>query len=123
MAQDKETRDRVRELVKLVLATVPTEGEEETKPAEYPQRLVVTRRRLAPAHAVDDRGGGDLGGDLARGVAAHAVADHEDAGPLVGEEGVLVGLALATDVSAADGAQRERRDRGAALGALAHRVR
>jgi ribose 5-phosphate isomerase B len=38
MAEDKETRDRVRELVKQVLATVPTEEE----PAEnFPQRVVV----------------------------------------------------------------------------------
>ena len=38
MAEDKETRDRVRELVKQVLATVPTEDE----PAEnFPQRVVV----------------------------------------------------------------------------------
>ena len=45
MAQDKETRDRVRELVKQVLATVPTEEEtaaSETKQAEnFPQRVVV----------------------------------------------------------------------------------
>jgi ribose 5-phosphate isomerase B len=38
MAEDKETRDRVRELVRQVLATVPTE----TEPAEtFPQRVVV----------------------------------------------------------------------------------
>ena len=40
MAEDKETRDRVRELVKQVLATVPTEEEDE--PAEnFPQRVRV----------------------------------------------------------------------------------
>ena len=40
MAEDKETRERVRELVKQVLATVPTE--EETPPAEsFPQRVIV----------------------------------------------------------------------------------
>jgi ribose 5-phosphate isomerase B len=39
---DKETRDRVRELVKQVLATVPTEGEAPEKPKEnYPQRIAV----------------------------------------------------------------------------------
>ncbi len=38
----QETRDRVRELVKQVLATVPTEGESEQKaPENYPQRVVV----------------------------------------------------------------------------------
>jgi len=42
MAEDKETRDRVRELVKQVLATVPTEEE----PAEnFPQRVVVNSLR------------------------------------------------------------------------------
>lgn len=45
MAQDKETRERVRELVRQVLATVPTE-EESPAPAVkasdvYPQRIVV----------------------------------------------------------------------------------
>src|SRR5215203_2755369 len=40
MAEDKETRDRVRELVRQVLATVPAEDEPE--PAEnFPQRVVV----------------------------------------------------------------------------------
>jgi ribose 5-phosphate isomerase B len=40
MAEDKETRDRVRELVRQVLATVPTE--DEPPPAEnFPQRVVV----------------------------------------------------------------------------------
>lgn len=38
----KETRDRVRELVKQVLASVPTEDETEEKPPEnFPQRVVV----------------------------------------------------------------------------------
>ncbi len=38
----QETRDRVRELVKQVLATVPTEAETIEKPSEnYPQRVVV----------------------------------------------------------------------------------
>jgi len=38
----QETRDRVRELVKQVLATVPTEDETSEKPPEsYPQRVVV----------------------------------------------------------------------------------
>ena len=46
MAEDRETRNRVRELVKQVLATVPTEGETiETKaaapPEKFPQRVVV----------------------------------------------------------------------------------
>jgi ribose 5-phosphate isomerase B len=43
MAEDKETRDRVRELVRQVLATVPTEEEEPAeKPTEnFPQRVVV----------------------------------------------------------------------------------
>ncbi|HEY8561222.1 MAG TPA: RpiB/LacA/LacB family sugar-phosphate isomerase [Pyrinomonadaceae bacterium] len=43
MAEDKETRDRVRELVKQVLATVPTEETDETPSAaeNYPQRVVV----------------------------------------------------------------------------------
>lgn len=42
MSENKETRDRVRELVKQVLATVPTEGESEQKaPENYPQRVVV----------------------------------------------------------------------------------
>ena len=40
MAEDKETRDRVRELVKQVLATVPTEDEPATK-ENFPQRVVV----------------------------------------------------------------------------------
>ncbi len=39
MSADKETRDRVRALVKEVLATVPTE--EETPKENYPQRVVV----------------------------------------------------------------------------------
>jgi len=38
MAEDKETRDRVRELVKQVLATVPTEDE---LAENFPQRVVV----------------------------------------------------------------------------------
>lgn len=42
MAEDKETRDRVRELVKQVLATVPTEDETAEKPPEnFPRRVVV----------------------------------------------------------------------------------
>lgn len=42
MAGNKETRDRVRELVKQVLATVPTEDEAIEKPPEnFPQRVVV----------------------------------------------------------------------------------
>ena len=42
MAENKETRDRVRELVKQVLATVPTEDEMTRKtPENYPQRVVV----------------------------------------------------------------------------------
>jgi ribose 5-phosphate isomerase B len=42
MAENKETRDRVRELVRQVLATVPTEDETSEKPPEnYPQRVVV----------------------------------------------------------------------------------
>lgn len=42
MAEDKETRERVRELVRQVLATVPAEEEEEKTSAEvYPQRVVV----------------------------------------------------------------------------------
>ncbi|MDQ2747313.1 MAG: RpiB/LacA/LacB family sugar-phosphate isomerase [Acidobacteriota bacterium] len=44
MAENKETRDRVRELVRQVLATVPTDETDETveKPPEnYPQRVVV----------------------------------------------------------------------------------
>ncbi len=44
MAENKETRDRVRALVKQVLATVPTEGEEEKDKNEtpsFPQRVVV----------------------------------------------------------------------------------
>ncbi len=45
MAESKETRDRVRALVKQVLATVPTEGEEKeenkNEAASFPQRVVV----------------------------------------------------------------------------------
>ena len=43
MAEDKETRERVRELVRQVLATVPAEEEiEEKTPAEvFPKRVVV----------------------------------------------------------------------------------
>lgn len=41
MSENKETRDRVRELVKQVLATVPTEGETTAAPEVYPQRVVV----------------------------------------------------------------------------------
>ncbi len=42
MAENKETRDRVRELVRQVLATVPTKGETvEKSPENYPQRVVV----------------------------------------------------------------------------------
>src|SRR5262245_43508540 len=41
MAQDKETRDRVRELVRQVLATVPTEDEPAAATENYPQRVVV----------------------------------------------------------------------------------
>lgn len=46
MAEDKETRDRVRELVKQVLATVPTEEEATERPVVkapeiFPQRVVV----------------------------------------------------------------------------------
>lgn len=42
MAEDKETRDRVRELVRQVLATVPTEDDTPEKPQEnYPQRVAV----------------------------------------------------------------------------------
>jgi len=40
MAEDKETRDRVRELVKQVLATVPTE-DEPAAAESFPQRVVV----------------------------------------------------------------------------------
>ena len=38
---DKQTRDRVRELVKQVLATVPTEGEAATKQDPGPEHVVV----------------------------------------------------------------------------------
>ncbi len=42
MAENKETRDRVRELVKQILATVPTEKESSEPPPEiFPQRVVV----------------------------------------------------------------------------------
>jgi ribose 5-phosphate isomerase B len=41
MAEDKETRDRVRELVKQVLATVPTEEEPAAASENFPQRVVV----------------------------------------------------------------------------------
>lgn len=48
MAQDKETRDKVRELVRQVLATVPTEDETpetapqtQNAPEIYPQRVIV----------------------------------------------------------------------------------
>lgn len=42
MDENKKTRDRVRELVKQVLATVPTETEIGEKPPDnYPQRVVV----------------------------------------------------------------------------------
>ena len=41
MAEDKETRDRVRELVKQVLATVPTEDEPPAAAESFPQRVVV----------------------------------------------------------------------------------
>ena len=41
MSDNKETRDRVRELVKQVLATVPTEDELIEPPENYPQRVVV----------------------------------------------------------------------------------
>ncbi|HEX8289314.1 MAG TPA: ribose 5-phosphate isomerase B [Pyrinomonadaceae bacterium] len=42
MAEDKETRERVRELVKQILANVPVEGEENKEPAPvYPKRVVV----------------------------------------------------------------------------------
>ena len=40
MAEDKETRDRVPELVKQVLASVPTE-DEPAAPENFPQRVVV----------------------------------------------------------------------------------
>jgi ribose 5-phosphate isomerase B len=40
MAQDKETRDRVRELVKQVLASVPVEEDEAPKET-YPKRVIV----------------------------------------------------------------------------------
>lgn len=40
MAEDKETRDRVRELVRQVLATVPTEGDE-PEAENFPQRVRV----------------------------------------------------------------------------------
>lgn len=42
MAENKETRDRVRELVRQVLETVPTEDDAPEKPKEnYPQRIAV----------------------------------------------------------------------------------
>ncbi len=41
MSENKETRDRVRELVKQVLATVPTEDEMTAAPENYPKRVVV----------------------------------------------------------------------------------
>lgn len=41
MAEDKETRERVRELVRQVLATVPTEDEPAAAAENYPQRVVV----------------------------------------------------------------------------------
>lgn len=41
MAADKETRDRVRELVKQVLETVPTEDAADAPPDNFPQRVVV----------------------------------------------------------------------------------
>lgn len=52
MAQDKETRERVRALVREVLANVPVEGEE--KPAEsYPQRVVVNSLKTEAASEFD----------------------------------------------------------------------
>lgn len=55
MAENKETRDRVRELVKQILATVPTEDEPKAKPAEnFPQRVVVNSLKN-DAHKEFDR--------------------------------------------------------------------
>src|SRR5919112_658320 len=42
MAEDKETRDRVRALVREVLANVPVEADDDEPPPEnFPQRVVV----------------------------------------------------------------------------------
>ena len=41
MNEDKETRERVRELVRQVLATVPTEEDEQTTTENFPQHVVV----------------------------------------------------------------------------------
>jgi ribose 5-phosphate isomerase B len=61
MAQDKETRERVRELVKQVLASVPAENEVETQigekspPAQenFPQRVVVNSLKEEIGKAFD----------------------------------------------------------------------
>ena len=45
---------------------------------------------------------GDARGDLARGVAAHAVGDEEQPGVVLDEERVLVVLPLAADVRETD---------------------
>ena len=50
------------------------------------------------AHELVDGVDGHLGGDLARGVAAHAVRHHEQVLLGIDEEAVLVALALAPDV-------------------------
>ena len=63
--------------------------------AEGPGDLLVA---AGQAHELVDGVDRDLGGDLARGVAAHAVGDHEQVLLGVHEEAVLVALALPPDV-------------------------
>lgn len=98
MAEDKETRDRVRELVKQVLATVPTEGEPEKAPAEtFPRRVVVNslQDKIDKEYDRDESAKSLITEDDLRGLEAGArvrVAENARLTPLaqdiVGEKGI-----------------------------------
>ena len=63
-----------------------------------PKGQVISSSPAGEADELVDGVDGDLGGDLARGVAAHAVRDHEEVLLGVDEEAVLVAFALAAHV-------------------------
>jgi ribose 5-phosphate isomerase B len=104
MAEDKETRDRVRELVRQVLATVPTEDEPAEKPLatapeNFPQRMVVNslQEKIDKEFDRDESAKSLITEDDLRGLEAGArlrVAENARLTPLasdiIGEKGIVI---------------------------------
>lgn len=97
MAEDKETRDRVRELVRQVLASVPAEEEEKTE--SFPQRVLVNslQDKADKEYDRDESAKSLITEDDLRGLNAGAklrVAENAKFTPLahdlIGEKGIVL---------------------------------